>query len=72
MHRAVAWNQTESRAVKGSNDSGPLWELTPGARTGLEPAPLLVNAGSGCSAVAKPSEAAIIEPVTCWYPSGIE
>jgi hypothetical protein len=28
-------------------------KLTPGARAGLEPAPLVVNAGSGCSAAVK-------------------
>jgi hypothetical protein len=44
----------------------PLQELTPGARAGLEPATLVVNAGSGCSAAVKPREAVIAEPVTCW------
>jgi hypothetical protein len=44
----------------------------PGARAGLEPATVAVNAGSGCSAAAKPREAVILKLVTCWYPSGIK
>jgi hypothetical protein len=51
---------------------GSMPELTPGARAGLEPATLVVNAGSGCSAAMKPREAVIVELVTCWYPRGIE
>jgi hypothetical protein len=47
-------------------------KLTPGARAGLEPATLVVNAGSGCSAAVGPREAVVAGLVTCWYPREIE
>jgi hypothetical protein len=52
-------------------DWGADWDR-PGARAGLEPATVAVNAGSGCSAVAKPREAVLLKLVTCWYSNGIE
>ena len=41
--------------------------LTPGARTGLETATVVVNAGNGYSAAVKPRDAVILKLVTCWY-----
>ena len=56
----------------GCYDGGPFRELTPGARTGLETATRVVNAGSGCSAAVKAVERVVVELVSCWYPREIE
>jgi hypothetical protein len=70
------WSTCELPAHTAISDplqgGGSTRQLTPGPRAGLEPATLLVNAGTGCSAVAKPREAVILKLVTCWYMRRIE